>query len=95
MNSKERFLVALNNEEPDRVPFADWIDEDIRAKLVKAVGADPDDEADFALKLGMDAIGWQGSYSMIPVADEMMADEQGVYIILCAGKYEATEIGQR
>ena len=95
MNSKERFMAALNMEEPDHVPFADWIDEDIRLELVKAVGADPDDEADFAVKLGMDAIGWQGSYAMIPVSDETAPDESGRMHYLGRGKIAKMQTGQR
>lgn len=79
-------MKTLHLEEPDHVPFADWIDDDVRLLLAKAMGADPDDEADFAKKLGMDAIGWQGSYGMIPVADETMTDEHGRVHYLGRGK---------
>ena len=40
-------------EQPDRVPFADYIDDDFKEKLV---GHPVSDEAEFAKEIGMDAI---------------------------------------
>ena len=53
MNSRERVLAALNLQEPDRVPFMDFVDNVVKQKIM---GADEIDEAGFANKLGMDAI---------------------------------------
>ena len=57
MTSRNRFMKALNLEEPDQVPFADWVDKGIRKKLVEAMGGDQMDEAEFAEAIGFDAIG--------------------------------------
>ena len=41
MNSRERILAALNNEQPDRVPiFELWINESSYFKLAKLLGLD-------------------------------------------------------
>ena len=40
MNSKQRILTALNNEQPDRVPICDWIDESVIINLAKILGFD-------------------------------------------------------
>lgn len=77
MNSRERILAALNLNQPDRVPFADWVDDGIRAKLVHAMGFDEMDEAQFAKGIGFDAIGFQGLYYAAPVCDETATDDQG------------------
>lgn len=78
MNSRERFMAALMLKEPDQVPFADWVNDGIRQKLVQAMGKTEMDEAEFARAIGFDAIGYQGIYSMSPVCDETMTDDQGV-----------------
>lgn len=52
MTPRERFMKALNLEEPDQVPFADWVNKKIRQKLVKAMGADQMDEGEFARAIG-------------------------------------------
>ncbi|MBT3806007.1 MAG: hypothetical protein HOG03_15600 [Desulfobacula sp.] len=54
MTPKERFIKVLNLEEPDQVPFADWIDKGIRRKIVEAMGADQMDEGEFAEAIGFD-----------------------------------------
>ncbi|MCG8615177.1 MAG: hypothetical protein MI802_03085 [Desulfobacterales bacterium] len=77
MTPRERFMKALNLEEPDQVPFADWVNDGIRQKLVEAKGASEMDEAEFADAIGFDAIGYQGIYAMSPVCDETMTDEKG------------------
>jgi hypothetical protein len=38
------------------VPFADWTDPGIRQKLVRALGYESLDDAQFHAKMGMDAI---------------------------------------
>lgn len=38
MNSKQRFLTALSNGQPDRVPVFDWIDEPVRVELARILG---------------------------------------------------------
>lgn len=53
MTSRQRIMAALALNEPDQVPFADYVDEGIRKKLM---GKEEFNEAEFAKKLGMDAI---------------------------------------
>ena len=53
MNSRQRVMAALNLEEPDRVPFMDFIDTEIKHKIM---GTEAIDEAELAQKIGMDAI---------------------------------------
>ena len=53
MNSRERVLAALNMQIPDKVPFFDYFDDNIRRKLA---GEDALDEAKFAKAIKMDAI---------------------------------------
>ncbi len=77
MTSKERFMKVLNLEEPDQVPFADWVDKEIRQKLVEAMGADHMDEGEFGEAIGFDAVGYQDIYALSPVCDETMTDEKG------------------
>jgi len=38
MNSKERFLIALNNEKPDMVPFNFWMDRRLMEQYEKRLG---------------------------------------------------------
>ena len=47
MNSRDRILAALSLEEPDRVPFADWIDKEAKAKLMNVMGEASLDDAEF------------------------------------------------
>lgn len=58
MNSRERILAVLNGEKPDRIPFADFIDEPMKPLLMKEFGWNKEtfDEADLAKTIGMDAI---------------------------------------
>ena len=35
MTPKQRIMAALDLQEPDKVPFADWTDPGMRQKLVK------------------------------------------------------------
>ncbi len=53
MNSRDRILKALNLEEPDRVPFADYMEDKMRAILM---GRDDFTDIDFARAMGLDAI---------------------------------------
>jgi len=60
MNSRERVMAALALEQPDRVPFVDYVDTIIKQRIM---GTDAIDEADFAEKIGMDAISFN-EYAM-------------------------------
>jgi uroporphyrinogen decarboxylase len=53
MNSRERVMAALQLKEPDRVPFMDFADTIVKQKIM---GTEEIDEAEFAKKIGMDAI---------------------------------------
>ena len=53
MTPRERVMAALHLKQPDRVPFADYVDDDFKEKLV---GHPVYDEAEFAKEIGMDAI---------------------------------------
>ena len=53
MNSRERVMAALALKEPDRVPFVDYVDTAVKRQIM---GTDDIDEAELALKIGMDAI---------------------------------------
>lgn len=79
-------MKALNLEEPDQVPFADWVDTDIRQKLVEAMGETKLDEAEFARGMGFDAIGFQGIYNISPVCDETKMDGNGRLHYMGRGK---------
>lgn len=86
MTPKQRFMKALNLEEPDRVPFADWVDPGIRQKLVQAMGKTSMDEAEFAQGIGFAAIGFQDVYGMSPVCDETKMDGEGRLHYMGRGK---------
>jgi uroporphyrinogen decarboxylase len=53
MTPRERILTALALKQPDKVPFADYIDDDFKESIV---GHPVSNEADFAKEIGMDAI---------------------------------------
>ena len=53
MDSRELVMTALQLGEPDRVPFADFVDTSVKQKIM---GTDRIDEAAFAKRIGMDAI---------------------------------------
>jgi uroporphyrinogen decarboxylase len=53
MNSRERILTALSLKQPDRVPFADDVDEGLKKKIMEIENFS---EAEFAQKMGLDAI---------------------------------------
>ena len=86
MTPKQRFMKALNLEEPDQVPFADWVDPLIRQKLVQAMGKDKMDEAQFAQGIGFDAIGFHNVYTISPVCDETKMDAEGRMHYMGKGK---------
>ncbi len=56
MTPRQRIMTALALKEPDCVPFADWIDDHVKQDLLKAMDAPGLDDAEFAGRLGMDAI---------------------------------------
>ncbi len=53
MNSRERILKAINLEEPDWVPFADYVEDKMRSLLM---GRDVFTDLEFAKTMGFDAI---------------------------------------
>lgn len=53
MNSRERLMAAFRNEVPDRVPFLDYVGDEIKLKLTNGKKMD---EAEFARFMGMDGI---------------------------------------
>lgn len=78
MTPKQRIMAALNLQEPDKVPFADWTDPGIRQKLVRALGYESLDDAQFHAKMGMDAICYAEDEYMAPQFCKKLFDEQGV-----------------
>ena len=56
MNSRQRVMTALALQEPDYVPFVDWIDDLAKKKLMNAMGVQALDEAEFATQVNMDAL---------------------------------------
>ena len=62
MNSRDRVMAALSLEEPDRVPFMDYVDVEIKKQIM---GPGDIDEAKFAQKIGMDAI-YFADYALPP-----------------------------
>ncbi len=53
MTSRERVLTALKGGQPDRVPFADYCEDEMRARLL---GRNKFSAAEFAREIGFDAI---------------------------------------
>ncbi len=53
MTSRQRVLAALHLEEPDKVPFMDYVNDGIRNELMQGEASD---EAEFAKTIKMDAI---------------------------------------
>ncbi len=78
MTSKQRIMAALNLQEPDKVPFADWTDPGIRQKLVEALGYESLDDAQFHAKMGMDAICYAEDDYLAPQFCKKIFDEHGV-----------------
>ena len=57
MTSRERVLAALRLEEPDKIPFIDWFDKEIRDAIITRKGGNLNmNKAQFAKLVGMDAI---------------------------------------
>lgn len=56
MNSRERMLAVLNGKMPDKIPFADFINEGVEAQLMKHYGVTSGDKFELAKVIGMDAI---------------------------------------
>ena len=55
MNSKERVLMAINHEEPDKVPIDSWMAPEISNIFVKILGIDLEkDRFALAKKMGHD-----------------------------------------
>ena len=57
MTSRERIMAALALKQPDRIPFADDFDEDVKVMLM---GRDDFSEIEFAQEMGLDAIKFTG-----------------------------------
>ncbi|MGM0688670.1 MAG: uroporphyrinogen decarboxylase family protein [Bacillota bacterium] len=53
MNSRDRIIKAINLGEPDRVPFADYVEDQMREKLMGRVNFT---DLEFARTIGFDAI---------------------------------------
>lgn len=77
MTSRERVLAALHLKEPDRVPFADWVDPGIRKRLASSLGDPEMDDADFAVALGADALCFAHDSCMAPQFCKKIVDDQG------------------
>lgn len=76
MNSKQRVLTALKREEPDRLPFVDWVDTRIQDQVAIALGGKTGlDEAAFAKLLGIDGISFDKHYP--PYFCEIIIDADG------------------
>ena len=73
MNSRQRMMAALNLAQPDRVPFADYVDTLIKHKIM---GTEEIDEAALARKIGMDAISFD-DYATPLFCKSHYADDDG------------------
>lgn len=78
MTPKQRVMAVLNLEEPDKVPFADWIDPGMKKTLASHFGNENMDEAEFHNKLGADAICFAESDYLAPQFCKKLFDEKGV-----------------
>ncbi len=78
MTPKQRVMAVLNLEEPDKVPFADWIDPGIRKTLAAHFGNEQMDDAEFHKCLGADAICYAESDYIAPQFCKKLIDEKGV-----------------
>ena len=56
MTPRQRIMTALALKESDCVPFADWIDDRVKQTLIKAMCEHELNEAEFARRMGLDAI---------------------------------------
>ncbi len=55
-------MKVLNLEEPDQVPFADWVDPDIRRKLIHTLPYGTIEEVEAEVKERIDKIGKGGGF---------------------------------
>jgi uroporphyrinogen decarboxylase len=84
MNSRERVMAALLLKEPDRVPFMDFVDTVVKHKIM---GTEDIDEAEFARKIGMDAI-CLTDYSTPLFCKDHYGDEDGTKAYGMTGETE-------
>jgi hypothetical protein len=77
MNSRDRILAALDLKEPDRVPFADWIDAEAKKKLMKFMGDETYSDAEFARRLSLDALQFVSNRYLAPQFCKKLIDENG------------------
>jgi hypothetical protein len=85
MTPKQRIMVALKLQEPDKVPFADWTDPGIGKELTRAMGYDSLDDAQFHAKMGMDAICYVEDDYIAPQFCKKIIDEKGAAHLLGEG----------
>lgn len=78
MTSRDRILAALACQEPDRVPYADWIDPQPRRALAALLGDPEMDDVRFAKLLGMDALCYADPSVVAPQFCRKIIDDQGV-----------------
>jgi len=71
-------MAVLNLEEPDKVPFADWIDPGIRKILAATFGDENMGDVDFHKRLGADAICYVDGDYIAPQFCEKLIDDKGV-----------------
>jgi len=88
MTSKERVNIALNHEEPDKVPLDSWLAPEVAEKLIQILGIDPgDDPFALAKSLGNDilyrAVGFCEGFGTIydeskKIGDNLYLDDLGI-----------------
>jgi len=71
-------MAVLNLKEPDKVPFADWIDPGIRKTLAAHFGDVNMDDAAFHKCLGADAICYMDADYLAPQFCKKLIDDKGV-----------------
>lgn len=78
MTPRQRVMAVLDLKEPDKVPFADWIDPGIRRKLTEYLGFEKLEDDEFHIRMGMDAICYAESDYIAPQFCEKIIDDDGV-----------------
>jgi len=78
MTPRQRIMAAVNLEEPDKLPFADWINPGIRKILAARLGDEKMDDLEFHRRLGCDAICYAEGDYIAPQFCEKIIDEDGV-----------------
>jgi uroporphyrinogen decarboxylase len=88
MNSRQRILAALSNEQPDRVPILEVIDDPVIAAIAKILGFDTDKRGTeweildryclFIKELGLDATVSGFSQSTEPIANGLLRNRYGM-----------------